>query len=36
MAISDDEIEAVAARKWPEAVMGTRERERERERLHAE
>ena len=34
MAISGDEIEAVAARKWPEVVMGTRERE--RERLHAE
>ena len=32
MAVSGDEMEALAARKWPEAVMRD-ERERERERL---
>ena len=33
MAVSDGEIEALAARKWPRAVMGDeRERERGRER----
>ena len=33
MAVSDGEMEAPVARKWPEAVMGDeRERERERER----
>ena len=30
MAVSDSEIEALTARKWPEAIMGD-ERERERE-----
>ena len=35
MAISDGEMEAPAARKWPKAVMGD-EREREKERAEKE
>ena len=34
MTVSGGEMEAPAVRKWPEVVMGERERERERETLH--